>query len=145
MALTGSATLVSPLSGATATAHVGFNNGSGDCSGNDPYAFCVDTGLGYLLTSGGSQTFVVSFSGPFTLTDLSIWHLQTLVTDGVCHAGKNDTGCTGSNDKNTKTLVAISTLGTVTRTPPPPTPEPASLALLGAGILGLGGLVRRKK
>ncbi len=122
----------------TATAKVGFNNGSGNCSGNDSYSVCVDQGLGTAIASNQTLTYVISLggSGPLTMTDLSGWHLQTLVTDQLCHG----TGCTGADDASTKTVVAIS----LDATPSVSTPEPATLSLLGIGLLGIGA-IRRKR
>ena len=122
----------------TATAHIGFNNGSGNCSGNDQYSFCVDMGLGSAIgANGGSSTVVISLNGNGVLSSEDIWHLQTLVTDRMC----SGVGCTGTDDRYTKTLVAISSTGT----PTTQTPEPATMSMLASGLLGVGLLGRRKR
>ncbi len=118
----------STISSANATPHVGFNNGAGTCSGNDPFSFCVDfTGGSYAIASGATQTVVINLSGTglTSLAPLSQWDLQTLVT-------------TGANASGT-TIVSLSQTGTVV------SPEPASMSLLVSGLVGLGGLLRMRR
>jgi len=102
----------------------GNNGGAGGCNKNGPNsAFCVVVTNGYVLDFGDSVTFNFDIDGG-TLKDIDDWHLQAVLLEDGEGQGRVALSTTpgGGNE----------------------VPEPASMALLGTGMLGAGTFLRRK-
>jgi len=92
---------------------------------------------------GSSGLNANNHSLTFSLTGFNVSDFNFLSTGGnpnayfasdICTAGTAN-GCTGGTGN----------VGATTLTPPPPpTPEPSSLILLGTGVLGAAGMLRRR-
>lgn len=104
----------------------------------DTYTYSVSdsTDLAFWGTSGASQTLSLSVSIP------AVGNFATTGGGGTTNTSVNLSDSPSGS-------VTIQYLGSSPPPPPPPpptgAPEPASMLLMGAGLAGLGAVVRRKR
>src|SRR5262249_48884641 len=99
----------------------------GGCKDNgSANAFCIQIDSNGLILNGDSLTFTITILGG-TLLPNSGWDIQSLVT-----------GCAGGGNDCTRIAVSQPIGGGRV------IPEPASIMLLGSGLLGAGTLLRRR-
>jgi hypothetical protein len=111
----------------------GYDTGKGITVGSNFNLYVY--GINYALNNsntGGNSPINIDFTGLAKGSFILAYNCQT--AGSVCSGG--DIGQT------IFTNTGVFTGGSPT---PPPTPEPASMLLMGSGLLGLGGMLRRRK
>lgn len=113
------------------------DNGNSSCSAvnSHPGSLCIQVdsvpaGKGYMIAGGQGITFNFTVTTAASTSLLSSWHVMTAGTE--CESGDNCGNVFALSNKGAPTTTATQV------------PEPGSLALLGTGLLGAGGLLRRK-
>lgn len=146
----GASTTVGPLT---------FTNGAGGASYNhddsfgDPMTYLVNDGTTPTVTTTGNDTFAIGFfvAGTSETQDITVkvdeFRSRTFTING--DGEYSFIGFIGSSNINSITFSStggqLDILAFATDAPyASPVPEPSSFALLGTGVLGIGGMVRRR-
>jgi hypothetical protein len=90
----------------------------------------------------GKQGISLSETGASAGSFVILYSCETSATPPGAACSGGDIGATPFTNAG---LITVTSTGGPPPPPPPPVPEPSSLAILGAGLLGLAGLVRRKR
>lgn len=132
---TGQVKVVALDEAGTITSIAGFTKDNPDCSSFSNVTSCFGANNG----GGGkvSTPFVINVTGVTSDSTLA-FHFLSFANNNSCSVKVDSV--IGASSGTFLSAPVIDNCGGTTRTP-----EPASLALLGAGLLSLGGLFKRRK